>query len=162
MKNKDYYWKNSVERKLPNIFKRFWIVSLLRIQGWGGWKSHFRCKLLRLVGMKVQQSHIGQDVIFDSVHPEDIEIGRGCAITFRCIIITHFVHSKKGTHWYTNGKVKIGNNVFMGAHSIICQPVTIGDDVIIAAGSVVTKDIPSGEVWGGVPARFIRKLEGYE
>lgn len=145
-----------------NTPQRIWKVIILRIQGWGIWKSTYRCKLLRLTGMKVEQSHIGQDVIFDSVHPEDIEIGKNCAITFRCIIITHFVHSKKGTHWYTNGKVKIGNNVFMGAHSIICQPVTIGDDVIIAAGSVVTKDIPSGEVWGGVPARFIRKLEGYK
>ena len=68
----------------------------------------------------------------------------------------------KGRHYYKLGKVKIGNNVFIGAHSIICQPVTIGDDVVIAAGSVVTKNIPSGEIWGGVPAKFIKKVEGYE
>lgn len=67
-----------------------------------------------------------------------------------------------GGHTYSYGKVKIGNNVFVGAHSIICKSVTIGDDVVIAAGSVVTKDIPSGEIWGGVPAKFIKKVKGYE
>ena len=42
---------------------------------------------------------------------------------------------------------------------IICQPVTIGDNSAIAAGAVVTKDIPPGEIWGGVPAKFIKKVE---
>ena len=37
------------------------------------------------------------------------------------------------------------------------QGVTIGDGAVVAAGAVVTKDIPAGEVWGGVPAKFIRK-----
>lgn len=72
-----------------------------------------------------------------------------------------FIHSGGG-HSYSYGRIKIGNNVFIGAHTIICKPVTIGDDVVIAAGSVVTKDVPSGEMWGGVPAKFIKKLEGYE
>lgn len=108
------------------------------------------------------KSHIGQDIIFDNIHPEFIEIGDKCAITYRCVIITHYVTLVRGKHYYMHGRVKIGNNVFIGAHSIICQPVTIGDDVVIAAGSVVTKNIPSGEIWGGVPAKFIKKVEGYE
>ena len=37
--------------------------------------------------------------------------------------------------------------------------VTIGNHAVIAAGSVVTKDIPSGELWGGVPAKFIKKID---
>jgi acetyltransferase-like isoleucine patch superfamily enzyme len=47
------------------------------------------------------------------------------------------------------GRVKIGNNVFIGLKAMILPGVTIGDNVCIAAGSVVTKSIPSGEVWGG-------------
>ena len=129
---------------------------------WGWWKSTFRRNILRKTGMKIGKSHIGQDVIFDDNHPEFIEIGDKCAITYRCVILTHFLVLSKNRHYYMQGRVKIGNNVFIGAHSIICQPVTIGDDVVIAAGAVVTKDIPSGEVWGGVPAKFIRKVEGYE
>jgi len=51
--------------------------------------------------------------------------------------------------------------VFIGAHTVIRQPISIGNDVIIGAGSVLTKDIPSGEIWGGVPAKFIKKVKGY-
>ena len=47
------------------------------------------------------------------------------------------------------GTIKIGNNNFIGANSIINPGVTIGDNCIVAAGSVVTKNIPSGEIWGG-------------
>ncbi len=54
--------------------------------------------------------------------------------------------------------IVIGNDVFIGAYSIIGKGVTIGERSIIAAGSVVTKDIPADEVWGGNPARFIKKL----
>jgi len=153
---------NEHEASKPNVIKRFVNFVILRIQGSKWWKSSWRRTMLRMTGIKIGRSFVGQDVIFDSVHPENIEIGDSCTITMRSVILTHFVHSKRGSHWYTDGKVKIGNNVVIGAHVIICQPVTIGDDVVIAAGAVVTKDIPSGEIWGGVPAKFIRKVEGYE
>lgn len=52
--------------------------------------------------------------------------------------------------------ITIGNNVFIGAMSIITKGVNIGDNAIIAAGSVVVKNVPSGEVWGGNPAKKIR------
>lgn len=52
----------------------------------------------------------------------------------------------------------IEDYVFIGARSIICKGVRIGARSIIAAGSVVVKDIPSDEIWGGNPAKFIRKL----
>lgn len=54
--------------------------------------------------------------------------------------------------------VKIEDNVFIGARSIILKGVTIGENSVVGAGSVVTKDIPSGEVWAGNPAKFIRKI----
>lgn len=53
------------------------------------------------------------------------------------------------------GCIEIGDNVMIGMNSIILPNVRIGSDVIIAAGAVISKDIPSGEIWGGVPARHI-------
>ncbi len=53
------------------------------------------------------------------------------------------------------GEIKIGNNVMIGANSIILYNVTIGDNVVIAAGSVVTKDVESGTIVGGNPAKVI-------
>ena len=52
--------------------------------------------------------------------------------------------------------VVIGNNVFIGMHTIVLKGVTIGDNAIIGAGSVVNKDIPANSVAAGVPCRVIR------
>ena len=52
--------------------------------------------------------------------------------------------------------IVIGNDVWVGARSIILDGVKIGDGVIVASGSVVTKNIPSYSVVGGVPAKIIR------
>lgn len=54
----------------------------------------------------------------------------------------------------------IGNHVRICAGAIIVGDVTIGDNSIVAAGAVVTHDIPPGEIWGGVPAKFIKKVKG--
>ena len=59
------------------------------------------------------------------------------------------------------GEIKIGDNVFIGARSIILYDVTIGNNVIIGAGSLVNKDIPDGCVAAGVPARVIGKFEDF-
>ncbi len=63
----------------------------------------------------------------------------------------------KRTDWAPSSPVVIGDNVFIGAQSIILKGVTIGNRAIIGAGSVVTKNIPNDEIWGGNPAKFIRK-----
>lgn len=55
--------------------------------------------------------------------------------------------------------IVIGKNVWVCANVTILPGVKIGDDIIIAAGSVVTKDlIESGYIYGGVPAKKIRKI----
>ena len=50
----------------------------------------------------------------------------------------------------------IGNDVWIGAKSIVMDGVTIGDGAIVAAGSVVTKDVPPFAVVGGAPAKLIK------
>ena len=55
--------------------------------------------------------------------------------------------------------IKIGDDVFIGAHSIILKGVNIGSKSVIGAGSVVTKDIPANQIWAGNPAKYIRTLD---
>ncbi|MFT5112117.1 MAG: acetyltransferase-like isoleucine patch superfamily enzyme [Parasphingorhabdus sp.] len=53
--------------------------------------------------------------------------------------------------------VVIEENVWLGAHVIVNDGVTIGQGSVVGAGSVVTKDIPAGTVNAGVPARVLRE-----
>ena len=100
--------------------------------------------------------------------PYLVRFGNNNRLSFGVSFVTH-----DGGRWvldnlYPNekpfikyGTIKIGNNNFIGANSIINPSITIGDNCVIAAGSIVTKDIPSGEIWGGVPAHYIMKIEEY-
>ena len=59
------------------------------------------------------------------------------------------------------GKITIGNNVQINSNVIILPGVTIGDNCIIGAGAIVTKDIPSGNVAAGIPARVVESVQEY-
>ena len=55
-----------------------------------------------------------------------------------------------------------GNNVFLGTNSTIMPGVKIGNNVIVGACSVVTKDIPDNSVVAGIPAKKICDLSQFE
>ncbi|HDZ8876661.1 hypothetical protein J4G66_16215 [Aeromonas dhakensis] len=57
----------------------------------------------------------------------------------------------------SNQKIKIGNDVWIGANAIILPGVTIGDGAVVGAGAVVTRDVPDYAIVVGVPAKVIRQ-----
>lgn len=124
-------------------------------------------------------ANIGKDVKFISpIHqnifstePYLITIGDNTTISFDVVFCTHDGSTRVLRNLATNyeekqtviyGKIKIGNNCFIGCRSIIMPGVTIGDNCIIGAGSIVTKDIPSNSVCAGQPCKFICSLEEYK
>ena len=58
--------------------------------------------------------------------------------------------------------IHIGNNVWIGAHSVILPGVTIGDNTVIGAGSIVTRDIPANVVAVGNPCRVMREISDHD
>lgn len=66
---------------------------------------------------------------------------------------------EKRTGLVGRGKVTIGPHAFVGAGSRVLKGVTIGEGAVIGAGSVVIRDVPPYEIWAGVPAKHLRKIE---
>lgn len=67
-------------------------------------------------------------------------------------------HRLNGNTHVPSAPVLIKKNCFIGADCKILKGVIIGEGSVVGAGSVVTKGIPDGEIWAGVPARFIKKV----
>ena len=56
------------------------------------------------------------------------------------------------------GKVKIGNECWIGAKAVILKDVELGDFCVVAAGAVVTKSFPAGSIIAGVPAKLLKSI----
>jgi maltose O-acetyltransferase len=106
---------------------------------------------------------------FASVHACDgysVTIGRRCKIADHVRIYTESTDPE--TDFRTTqgqpvrGNVLVGDGVWLGVNVYVAPGVAIGADSVVGANSVVTRDIPAGEIWGGVPARRIRVKHGRE
>lgn len=145
--------------KPPYNIKRIWSKICMVVSRQSLVMPSFRRRMLKLGGVKINgKCFIGSNVQFDGMFPNLIEIGSGCVITTGTCILSHF-YNTSDRRFYA-GKVVIGKNVFIGMNTLIVNAVNIGDGAIIGAGSIVNRDIPAGEIWGGNPARFIKKLTG--
>jgi maltose O-acetyltransferase len=98
-----------------------------------------------LVALDVAAITIGDDVqigpnvqLLTPTHPVDAELRRA--------------------KWEAAAPITIGDNVWLGGGAIVLPGVTIGADTVVGAGAVVTRDLPSGVVAVGNPARVVRTL----
>lgn len=118
-------------------------------------------KLIKM-GMKVGRN-FGRlnGVILDPSHCWLIRIGNNVTLAPRVHILCHDASTKQFLGYTKIGRVEIGDNVFIGAESVVLPGVSIGNNVIIGANSTVTKSIPDRSVAVGSPARVICSLDEY-
>ncbi len=128
-----------------------WIRTLLyRMRG-----DHTTEQLVKM-GMKVGKNFARLNgVILDPAHCWLIEIGDDVTLAPRVHILVHDASTVHYLGYAKIGRVVIGSRVFIGAGSVVLPNVRIGDDVIVGANSTVTKDLESGFVYAGSPARKI-------
>lgn len=135
--------------RLLNIYRRiFW--SYERYAEYIGVKVGKRCK--------IATRDFGSE-------PYLIEIGDHVQITNDVRFLTHgagWVFRDKFPRFDTFGKIKIGNNVYIGNGAMIMPGVCIGDNVIIGAGTVVTKSIANNCIVAGNPGKVIGNIHDLE
>ena len=110
------------------------------------------------VGKKFCRMH---GVILDPSHCWLIKIGDNVTLAPRVHVLAHDASLVNHLGYARIGNVVIGDNVFVGADSVILPNVTIGDNSIIGANSTVSRDIPANVVVAGSPAKVICTLDEY-
>ena len=100
-----------------------------------------------------------------SSEPYLIELGNHVQITNGVKFFTHgggWVFREEYPDFDTFGKIKIGNNVYIGNNAMILPGVEIGNNVIIGAGSIVTRSVPDNVVVTGIPAKIVSGLNDFK
>lgn len=171
--------KLTLEQAVPKIINRFYNYILdfeLMVLRWvGNIPLHlFRKFFYKLAGIKIGRGStihmwanffdptnivIGEDTIVgDHIFldgRETLKIGDHVDIASEVMIYNSEHNLESEGFEATNGKVEIGDYVFIGPRAIILPEVKIGKGAIVAAGAVVTKDVPEFAIVGGVPAKII-------
>ncbi len=106
-------------------------------------------------------SYIGKDCMIDL--SDRVEIGQDVTVAMRVTLLTHFNGGKSDLGKQQPAFKKplvIQRGAYIGCGAILLPGVTVGEGAVVAAGSVVTCDVPPGEIFGGVPAKPIKKNNG--
>ena len=118
----------------------------------------FRIFKLRLQGYNIPYSVIIEgSVVLDKLNPQGIFIGDNTLVAGGSVILSHDHCKRVGNNQPYLTETTIGKNCFIAVNSLILPGIKIGDEVIVGAGTVVTKDVPSNSVVAGNPGKVIRK-----
>lgn len=106
------------------------------------------------------ESYIGELSTVQAAGGHTVRIGRRCRISHNVRIYTETSNAdsdfRVGDGAVVRADVMIGDGAWIGANCFIGPGIVIGVNVVIGANAVVTGNVPSNQIWGGVPARLIR------
>ena len=133
---------------------RYVVISLARVTPSFRLKNWMYRAILRA---KVDKhAAIGLEVTFDIFFPRLITVQEDAVVGYRTTILCHEYMADK----YRIGPVVIERRATIGANCTLLPGVIVGEGSTVSAMSLVNRDIPAGELWGGVPVRRIRTAEG--
>ena len=145
-------------KRLKSVFQKIRFVSI--IDG---------CKRAEYLRKNNILAEMGENCLFQSrnfpMDPKLVKIHDNVTIAANVTLCTqdairHMLYFYDKKEYMPHlGPIEIEENVFVGIGSIIMPDVRIGHNSIVAAGSLVLKDVPSGSIVGGVPAKKIVTFE---
>jgi acetyltransferase-like isoleucine patch superfamily enzyme len=96
---------------------------------------------------------------------ELVEIGDHCMLANGCFVSDsshRYDDPTRPITWQgfeSKGPTRIGDNCWLGAHTVVTSGVTIGERCVVGADSVVTKDVEPHSIVAGAPAKLIRRID---
>ena len=111
--------------------------------------------------ISIIDSFIGRHCVV--VAKDEITIEKGCLIAEMVVIIDqdhclNIAENENSRDHFTTAPIFIRENVWLASKVTILKGVTIGKSAVIAASGVVNTNVPPKEMWGGLPARFLKKI----
>ena len=92
---------------------------------------------------------------------EGIKIGKNAMIASGCKFIDHdhgtALSESMNVQRPVIGSIVLEDGVWLGVNCVVLKGVTIETGAVIAAGSVVVKNVGAYEIFGGVPAKLLKK-----
>ena len=134
------------------------------------WNSLYQkayIEICKARGMKVGKGVIFVETPSFGSEPYLLEIGDCTKITAGCTFINHdgAMYVIRSMEKYADarnfGRIKIGENCFVGNNCIFLPGSQMGNNCILGAGSVLNSSMPDDSVYAGVPAKFICSIEEY-
>jgi acetyltransferase-like isoleucine patch superfamily enzyme len=123
----------------------------------------FKNRVYRFIGVKIgKDCLISQYTRFDLLLPNLIIFEDDSGVGIYSNLIVHTFQDRGNLRAFLYGPIRICKYARVAASVTITPGVTIGEGAIVAAGSLVTKDVPPYQMWGGVPAQFIKNLDPEE
>lgn len=108
-----------------------------------------------------EDSYLGELSTIQAASGLTVTVGRRCSISHNVRIYSASAVAdadfRTGPAASIEGSVNIEDGVWIGANTYIGPGITIGANAVVGANSVVTHSVPPCEIWGGVPARLIRR-----
>lgn len=149
-----YIEQHSREEALYHIYLMFYLLGFNTLTC----SRFLPMPIMRLVyiglGAKMGENSFTGGTICE---PHLVTIGKNCLLGLHSVLVPHQIENEKLSH----EPIVIGDNVTIGAHVVVFQGTVIGNNALVGAGSVVRKGtrIGDNEIWGGVPAKFIKKKD---
>ena len=131
-----------------HVYLLFYLILFYPILRSGAMPVPIMRVIYQVLGARLGANTYSSGIILD---PPMVEIGSDSIVGQFALLVPHVIEGHKLAHY----KIRIGNHVTVGAHSVVLSGVTIENNAIVATGAVVSKGthIGAGEVWGGVPAK---------